>query len=264
MASRLSSTIAKIERAKEHVRNLETEISTFWSPDRYTISREDDPDTGDEVFRIHGKDFDLPARWSCIIGEVVHNLRSALDHLAWQLVLANGQTPARTTEFPIFETSDKYESRVEGKIKGASDAAMRVAKSLKLYKGGNDIYLVHALNIIDKHRMLVTTGISRFAVSITGQYVKTDASGGREFIMRTGSPISVAAVPLEEGAEIYRIRADLRNVLGVDMNPKFTVDVALREPSVIEGKSLTPFLLQLADLVRQTIGVFYTNCPEIR
>src|SRR5258708_7566139 len=100
----LGSVIAKIERAKEHVRNLVPEISAFWTPARYTIALEDDPHTGDEVFRIHGNDFDLPARWSCIVGEAIHNLRSALDHLAWQLVLANNNIPNRSAEFPIFET----------------------------------------------------------------------------------------------------------------------------------------------------------------
>ena len=31
----------------------------------------------------------MRSRW----GEVAYNLRSGLDHLVWQLVLANGETP---------------------------------------------------------------------------------------------------------------------------------------------------------------------------
>src|ERR1700687_47569 len=101
MPADFDSTIVKIERAKEHIRNLEAEINAFWTPDRYAIAPEVDHRTGDEVFKIHGN-LEVPARWGCIVGEVVHNLRSALDHLAWQLVLANGGTPNRATEFPIF------------------------------------------------------------------------------------------------------------------------------------------------------------------
>ncbi len=263
MPDRLLSTIAKIERAKEHVRNLKDEIGTFWSSNRYVITPEDDPETGDEVFRFHG-DLQLPPHWGVIIGETVHNLRSALDHLAWQLVLANGGKPNRATEFPIFEVSDEYESKVEGKIKGASNEAVCIAKSLKLYKGGNDIFAVHRLNIIDKHRMLVTTGIARFAIITNGQYDRTDVDGRKHFIFRSGSPIQVAPVFLEEGAEVYRIKAALKNAPGVDMQPKFSFDIAFNEPTIIHGKPVVESLHQLADLTRQIIAVFYTGCSEIR
>jgi len=35
----------------------------------------------------------LVHEWGAIIGDVVHNLRSALDHLVWQLTVAAGYTP---------------------------------------------------------------------------------------------------------------------------------------------------------------------------
>lgn len=41
-----------------------------------------------------------PLKWGVLIGDVVHNLRSALDHLAWQLVLRNGGESSWRTQFP--------------------------------------------------------------------------------------------------------------------------------------------------------------------
>jgi hypothetical protein len=261
---RLLSTMVKIERAKEHVRNLQSEISTFWGSNKYTITPEDDPETGDEVFRFHGN-LELPLNWSVIIGEALHDLRSALDHLAWQLVDAHSPGKgSKSTEFPIFDSSEKYETRVKAKIKGASDKAIDIAKSLKAYKGGNDIFFVHALNIIDKHRMLVTTGMARFAIIATGQYDRTDAEGRKHFVFRSGGSISTAPVFLEEGAEVYRIQAASKNAPGVDMNPQFSFDIAFNEPTVIQGGPVVGTLYHLAEVTRETIGAFYTGCPEIQ
>lgn len=41
-------------------------------------------------------------RWGLIAGDCVHNLRSALDHLAVQLVIANGGAAGNKTSFPIW------------------------------------------------------------------------------------------------------------------------------------------------------------------
>lgn len=47
-------------------------------------------------------------RWGAILGDAVHNIRSALDQLVWQLVLLNGNTPARANQFPICDTEVDY------------------------------------------------------------------------------------------------------------------------------------------------------------
>ena len=51
--------------------------------------------------------------WGVLIGEILHNLRSALDHLIWQLVILETGAPPTTTKtaFPIFETAAGYKSR---------------------------------------------------------------------------------------------------------------------------------------------------------
>src|SRR5262245_45321584 len=47
-----------------------------------------------------------------LIGDVVHNLRSALDHLAWQLaILAGNNPPPALTSFPIFFNESDCDAR---------------------------------------------------------------------------------------------------------------------------------------------------------
>jgi hypothetical protein len=42
-----------------------------------------------------------PLRLGVMFGDCVQNLRSALDHLAWQVTLLDGGTPGDSTQFPI-------------------------------------------------------------------------------------------------------------------------------------------------------------------
>ena len=55
--------------------------------------------------------------WSLILGDLLHNLRSALDHLAWQLVVDGGGTPSQDTNFPVCCSTQV--SRVQRSLSGA-------------------------------------------------------------------------------------------------------------------------------------------------
>lgn len=43
-----------------------------------------------------------------LVGDYVHNVRSALDHVVWQLVIANRGAPGRHTQFPIALTEKHW------------------------------------------------------------------------------------------------------------------------------------------------------------
>ncbi|GAC1399098.1 MAG: hypothetical protein NVSMB56_14050 [Pyrinomonadaceae bacterium] len=63
----------------------------FINSNPYRIERESDPQTGYNVYRV----FDIqtpPVEIGLLAGDVIHNLRSVLDHLAYQLVYVNGAT----------------------------------------------------------------------------------------------------------------------------------------------------------------------------
>jgi hypothetical protein len=94
---------ARVERAKEHFQDLRSEFAAFRELDPYGISSYANPATGEYVHLARVSQ-EPPVRWGVVAGEIVHHLRSALDHLAWQLVLDNGGTPktgSQGTMFPI-------------------------------------------------------------------------------------------------------------------------------------------------------------------
>jgi hypothetical protein len=89
----------KLDRTVEHLDMLEAEMRAYSEREPYGVGdlvREDD------CFVLRLKVHEEPdQRWGVIAGEILHNLRSALDNLIWQLVLLNGRTPGRHNQFPI-------------------------------------------------------------------------------------------------------------------------------------------------------------------
>ena len=79
-----TSSRVKIERAKEHIAQLEAAVEAFRETKPYTVIGEPEPETGKIVFRVKIS-ADPPARIGAIVGDVIHNIRSALDVLICQM-----------------------------------------------------------------------------------------------------------------------------------------------------------------------------------
>jgi hypothetical protein len=97
----------------------------------------------------------VPVEIALIAGDAIQNLVSALDHLAYQLVMvgSNDNPPNRKwIYFPIADDAAKYESKKLIRIEGARESAIKAIDALKPYKGGNDrLWALYRLNSIDKH-----------------------------------------------------------------------------------------------------------------
>jgi hypothetical protein len=81
----------KVERAGELVRTLDNEVARYLraDPPPYRITTRDDPETR---VRIYGLEVVTPppaVQWGVVAGEIVHNMRSALDDLAYALCQAH-------------------------------------------------------------------------------------------------------------------------------------------------------------------------------
>ena len=121
--SRIELIQAKLERAYKHISDIDAAIRLFFESSPYVIVAKQDQQTGDYVSYVESVR-DVPADVPLIAGDAIHNIRSALDHLAWQLVLSTGNTPGPSTSFPIFDSAAEYETRSERKVKGMRQAAI--------------------------------------------------------------------------------------------------------------------------------------------
>ena len=167
----LEAVDAKIERARSELRLLKTDIAAFCEERARLIVREECDDERERwVYR--GDTPKAPIQWSIRAGEFAYNLRSGLDHLVWQMVKANGGSPANQTEFPI-QDSDNQRSRstLNNSLKGISCTAQHYIKSVQPftmseweYYSDSDrvpkgLVMLHKLCNIDKHRHLVVASV---------------------------------------------------------------------------------------------------------
>ena len=117
----LNSVWVKIARGEMHYGELRAEIDGFRRGKPYSVISELDPNTGYQIWKVDKEPTPLPEFPS--LGDALYNFRSALDHLAHQLVLKAGGKPTTSTEFPIFSDQRGFIARRgQQKIHGMSPA----------------------------------------------------------------------------------------------------------------------------------------------
>ena len=237
----------KINRAKLHLGNLGRAVKRFRETSAYEIATADNPDTGLREWRVVQAD-PLPPSLSLLTGDVVHNLRSALDHLVYQLVLANGNSPDTRTGFPMWKTRSSFEQNRPGSAEGLSTQALSILYGLKPYKSGNPhLWILHRLDIIDKHRLVLAVAEAhRNTIIDLGPTLEAQGAFGIP-----PPPVTVVPdqpQPIEAGTVLLRW-APIDDV-------DFTFGTALDEPGLVTCEPLLPTLEDLAAAVDATVALF--------
>lgn len=157
----LDGVYAKLDRADVHGQRLKNEVADFIDSRPFRLISEPDATIG--TCRLRAEiDRPIPAiAWGVQLGEIVHALRSSLDHLAWQLALTYrpGETPSRRTEFPIFTDSAAFDRAAPRKlacIHPRARDAIRALQPFSVYArpDRHPLWYLHELNNVDKHRVL--------------------------------------------------------------------------------------------------------------
>jgi len=237
MSSRVDNIRLKIERAKKHINDLQIEINAFLNTKPYVISTKQNPQTRQLIYYISSVK-DVPSQVALIAGDCLQNIRSALDHLAWQLVESNGQKPTTSTCFPIHDDAAKYKSRYMGQVRGMSNAAINAINAIKPYKGGNDVlWKIHKLNNVDKHRLLITVGSAFGSLDLGAHLIREMAEKFPDLAipdLHVFFRPAYRLLPLGAGNELFIDAPDAK----VNEKLQFRFEVAFRELQVIEGDRL--------------------------
>lgn len=168
MSDRLARLLVKLDRADEHLHLLYEEFAAileaggagFFAPIEF------DTDTGEFVSKV-GEFGETSARLSILAGEFVHQLRSTLDHLVWQLVEAEQQTPNDRHAFPVrrvpFPNGFKRTVRTQ-QLQGVPAAAIGLIEGAQPYRArdpqGHWLAVLDGMWQADKHRLLLTSYIA--------------------------------------------------------------------------------------------------------
>lgn len=199
----LAGAVAKLDRAEEHLATLDASLTVWRGANRNPFTNAQNPD---KTEIRHYLNFDVPpdlVRWGVLAGDCVHNLRSALDHLAWEAsTIKDG-----SVEFPVFKDRDKFLSTERGgglhKIRGIERAEAReIIKRYQPWGNPNgfdqdSLWLIHEFDRMDKHQVLTPVGILLREMNL--DMVIEYAEGGI-----VGVPvISGESFQLKQGAEAF-------------------------------------------------------------
>jgi hypothetical protein len=147
--------------ARKHVEDLKKASDEFMRADPdpgSAIDYKQEPYAGRILVSVHLPD-GFPDEFGRLMGGAFHQLRSLIDNLAYQLVLANHGTPTKKTEFPILIDGTDFEAKTRRALDGMSATARAAIKALQPFSEWPEhpehttIWLIHELNNIDKHRL---------------------------------------------------------------------------------------------------------------
>lgn len=257
---RIERIYVKVERAKEHFQSLEGEVYAYLASKPYSVGIKRDPISRRPIYFL--KDIHpTPLKISAILGDTINNLRSALDHLAYQLVwLGTGDPPSEHVYFPISDDRAKYFKQGKEKIKGARAQAINAIDELEPYRGGNDtLWRLHKLNNVDKHRILITAG-STYSINL-GAYLfrkmQRDLASHPKFSQLGDMPPPDAfygdrMFPLKVGDELF---IDVPDAI-IDEQLQFKFELVFAEKDVITAEPILETVQPMIELVNEIVVGF--------
>ena len=167
------SVFLKLERAKEHLETLADVHEKFLATRPYEITRTIEASRqagrGAEHRLVWSRFETPPEALGLLIGDTIHNLRSALDHLAFELASHGAQqsgkvmTPSqeRSIQFPIARSARKFSENVRrGALKFVEAAPRKFIEDRQPFNTMSKhpdkafLAIVSALDNLDKHRTI--------------------------------------------------------------------------------------------------------------
>lgn len=197
MAHPLDSAAHKMKRADEHLRTLTREINDFLDKHPQRVTRETDMEKALYIYHVYAEALTAPPhRFGLIAADAIHNMRSALDHAAWQLALLRTDKPARTTAFPIFtQRDDKALCRMVCSMPLQCQVALEAVQPYHgEYPRLHLLAILHRLWNMDKHRAIPVTSHA------FDMRVYTGAGGSHEFL---DNGDVIIRVPIVANPEVY-------------------------------------------------------------
>lgn len=228
MSDLLYGVRAKIGRADEHLETFRAEAVAFGSRQPYRIVVEPNEDSTQYMARVDFTEQPPLTRWSLVLGDAVHNLRCALDHLVYALaIFESGQDPPpreSNLQFVIAEAPDDFAER-RRHIKSLSQDAQAAIQRLQPYNRPQTaqrapLLLLDELDKIDKHRLLQIARVVPGATQCKIQGLRSGQGNilrGRFSALEDGTPFVV--LMLDEPTPGVKMKFDMTMAVAVRHSP---------------------------------------------
>ncbi|MEX2401245.1 MAG: hypothetical protein WD423_10765 [Rhodothermales bacterium] len=237
---------AKINRAIELFRELNAEVERWKNSGPIEVLQECNKERTQFVTGVRFRKEPDALKWSIIAGDILFNLRCALDHLVFYLAIVDsGKNPperARRLMFPVTNSDDQLEGAIGARrLFGCSEETIDYIRSVQPYVAFDDsqkspLRTINYLNNVDKHRHL---HMSVFSVVGTEAEL-TDLPEGTV-------KVSVNDQPLEKEDWVISIETDTPSA-GPEGTIGFSIRFGLLEDR-FKGRQLLEVLKEAIDYV---------------
>lgn len=253
---RLQGCQLKLDRAYEHIETLHRAKQGFLRRNPHEPIAEVNFQPPEYVVWMKVREAP-PLRWGIIVGEIVHNLRSALGHLVHQLALANGKTPGGIS-YPVLtedpggpKVSDRTRKIWTNLTERIHPDDLAIIEDTQPCKGGDSrvgrtLFALNRLSNWDKHNAIHISG-SVLTNSQFGFEAVRDVELGRTEFGHTGAFQNGTVVT------VCACRFTGKNPK-VQMNGQLAYSVAfLNGPPNVKGRDVVLILMRLTNFVHDIL-----------
>jgi hypothetical protein len=211
----------------------------------------------------------IPASIPCLIGDVVHNLRAALDYMINEICrTANPGREYKRLHFPFHEDKQGLENAVKNLVTknglpvAIGDIIMtRIKPWNKPESTGNSVLSgLNRLDNADKHRLLVptlvVTAVTGFSCLVTGGNIR----GALNDMTVTMRPIEGHTTHFGSYSSIAAFRGDISDLEGIVTDPGIpTYDLILGDAPPFSGEPVVPLLEHIVELTLDVFNTLYLH-----
>ena len=255
--TRVERIRAVVTRAKQNIQDFQLGLQSFYDSKPHEVIAKEDAHTGERLYRLVKVD-PVPFALTTIAADVIQNLRSPLDHLAFQLVLdANGgrrPTGKDVVYYPITSAASEYKALRARNIMGVRQEVIDAIDATEPYPGGKGhaLWQLNQLNKIPKHQDLLSTATVEDGVDFVALIRSVDNDPWLErfealppfFIRAADTP------PLNVGDVLARVPREAQ----MTRERHFSFAVTFHTLGVIEREPALKFLQDTANLVDDIVS----------
>jgi hypothetical protein len=246
---KFSASRKKVERAMKHIRDLNALLVGFSESDFYAVRVEEYKGRNHVVIDFR-KQFPVDDA-ALIIGDALHNLRSALDIMYYQAFHETSGITDHRTKFPFRDEWEELVSAIDGglKEKGLSDhpsaAKIRnvIVDVIQPHMTGNyPLWALHDMNITDKHQLLIPVfKIMRFTD------IRLEDERG-DIFLADGQPYFTE--------DSYRFKVGREGAIKVHDKGHAATAIVFDVAVPLKNKPVVPALSEIAESVTRAIDAF--------
>jgi len=160
----IGSSLTRVRHAEEYLDTLQNQVKAWMNEIPYSLINQTNADLTRYSIILRIEKEPPLTKWSLIAGDIVHNLRCALDHYIYAIAIyESGQEippDDRLLMFPISDTSEKFREQDRRRLKTLSQPVRTAIESVQPYNRSHKIFLplltvLRDFDDFNKHRLLM-------------------------------------------------------------------------------------------------------------